>query len=509
MALKADLHRYTTRDGLADDRVFAFHESSDGTLWIGTHNGLSRFKDGRFFTFRTEQGLFFNLINWLEEDEFGRFWFSCNRGIFRIDRAELDHAADGRTPRVHPAVYGVADGMLNPETNGEHQPAGCKTRDGRIWFPTMDGVVVIDPQQARRTEAAPLPSIEGAWADQAPLINGSRLGPGRAHDLQFHFTAAALRDPQRTRFQYRLVGRDPGWREETTERRAVYTNLRPGVYRFEVRAANAQSDWNESPAAVSFSLAPYFSQTWPFYALCGTAVTLAVVAFTVYRLRWQHRLLSLRHGQALAEERARIARDLHDDLGTALTGVALELEVARLQASDGMAQRLSESTVHIRTLAGRMREVVWSVDPRCDTVSSLASFLEQQTASLLHAGGLRGRFEFPDDIPALPLGSSARHQLALSVREALTNVLRHAQASEVTLALELASQTLVIRITDNGHGFNPAAGADGRLGRGLENVRQRLASIGGVARIHSAPGHGTNIELRVPLAETPAPGDPP
>jgi signal transduction histidine kinase/ligand-binding sensor domain-containing protein len=525
-----DATRHTTADGLADDRVFAFHEDTDGALWIGTHNGLSRLKDGRFFTFRAEHGLLDNLINWLEEDDLGRFWFSGNRGIFRINRAELNDVADGRQPRVDAVVYGVADGMLNAETNGELAPAGCKTRDGRIWFPTMDGAVVIDPRLTQTVEVAPVAVIEQvkaegrvAWGDGAeseqvrkwesehqraadfiPLSHSPtfspalRLPPGRARDLQIRYTANAFLDPRRTRFQYRLVNHDADWREETLDRLAVYTNLRPGDYRFELRAANAHGVWSEAPATLAFSLAPHFWQTWPFIMLCGFTVFGLAGGFTAYRLRWQHRLLTARHEQLLSEERARIARDLHDDLGTALTGVALEIDVARRQSQEGMAGRLGESASRVRTLAERMREVVWAVNPRCDTVSSLASFLEQQAGTLLHGSGVRGRFEFPEDIPTLPLDSETRHQLALAVREALTNVLRHARASEVVLGLDLSARELIVSVRDDGRGFE-AGRAGAEPGHGLHNLRTRLERVGGTVAVVSKAGRGTRVEFRVTL----------
>lgn len=526
----ASVTRYTIADGLADDRVFVFHEDADGALWIGTHNGLSRFKDGRFFTFRTEHGLFDNLINWLEEDDFGRLWFSCNRGIFRIDRTEMNDVAEGRKPRADAVVYGTADGMLSPESNGEHAPAGCKTRDGRIWFPTADGAVVIDPSLVRTADVAPVVVIEQVRADgevifgdgssrreeahvekkhlgdepakRASLPRLLRLPPGRARDLQIRYTANSFLDPNRTRFQYRLINHDAGWREETAESLAVYTNLRPGDYRFELRAANARGVWSAAPAVFSFSLAPHFWQTWPFYALCGFAVIGLAAGFTAYRLHWQHRLLSARHKQALAEERARIARDLHDDLGTALTGVALELDVARQQSRDGIGVRLAEGAGRIRALAERMREVVWAVNPHCDTVSSLASFLEQQAGTLLQAGGVRGRFEFPEDIPTLPLDSETRHQLALAVREALTNVLRHAQAAEVVLGLALREDAFVVRVQDNGCGFDTHV-VTSHAGHGLHNLNTRLAKLGGTMHIASKLGAGTRVEFRVPLPGTP------
>lgn len=144
-----------------------------------------------------------------------------------------------------------------------------------------------------------------------------------------------------------------------------------------------------------------------------------------------------------------------------------------------------------------MREVVWAVNPRCDNLSSLAGFLEQQAGQFLKADGLRCRLEFPEDIPALPLDGETRHQLALGVREALTNVVRHAAATEVVLSLALQGQTLMVRVADNGRDFDPAA-AD-KPDHGFANLRARLEGLGGLLEWASQPGEGTTITFRVPL----------
>ena len=377
--------------------------------------------------------------------------------------------------------------------------------------------------------------------------------------LQVRYTANSFADPRRVRFRYRLDGQNHDWGDATDERAAFYTDLKPGDYRFEVKAANPNGVWSESVAMFAFSLAPHFWQTWTVYvvSVVGT-VLLAVwlaVAVESYRLRWQRELLKSEERQALADERTRIARDLHDDLGTALTGLALELEVIRreTQGAPPTQERLRESAKHTRSLAERMREVVWAINPRCDNLLSLASFLEQETAQYLGSDGLRGRFEFPDDIPALPLDSQARHQLALSVREALTNVVRHAHASEVVVSLAIQEQpslaagspgipaqsappaarmppelagtdacptvssypsqegsgvgrftgrALVVEIRDNGRGFQ--LDEVHAHGHGLASLRERLERIGGCAEWASAPDQGTKVSFRVPLKELPA-----
>lgn len=510
---------FTEHDGLSNNRVWALHEDAGGTIWIGTENGLTRYREGRFLSFTRQHGLQENAVNCILEDDFGFLWLSGLRGIYRVKREQLNAVAEGRAMVVECAAFGTADGMETSETNGEGQPSGWKARDGRLWFPTVQGVVVIDPKTIQVSTVAPPVVIEQVKADRQIIFGDGtapqdsaqnnndsevrvKLGPGRARVMEFGFTAVAFADASRARFRYRLTGHDSSWRDGNAERVVHYTNLRPGDYRFEVTAANHHGIWNPQPSRFAFSLAPHFYETWPFYALCGVAVVGVGAGITAYRLRWQHRLLSARHEGVLAGERARIARDLHDDLGTALTGVALEIDVARRHLPEGAVTRLGESAARVRSLAERMREVVWAVNPQCDTVSSLASFLEQQAGALLNNDGVQGRFEFPEDIPPLPLDSATRHQLALGVREALTNVLRHAQATEVVLGLALGEGEIVISVRDNGRGFDASAMRP-EPGHGLHNLRVRLKRVGSELVITSKPGQGTSVEMRVPLQHLP------
>ncbi|NOS69613.1 MAG: hypothetical protein HOP33_06760 [Verrucomicrobia bacterium] len=549
---------FTERDGLSNNRVWSIHEDGDGALWLGTENGLTRFvppgnrksgkqktenrneqglltsaatvaSEDRFFSFTRKEGLLENSVNWILEDDFGYLWLSGLRGIYRVKREQLNAVADGRASAVQVAVFGTADGMESSESNGEGQPAGWKARDGRLWFPTTRGVVVIDPKTVEVSEVPPPVVIEqvkddeiifgdGARAEskvqspksrvgvgivpdpQPPTLN-PQLAPGRAQVVEISYTANTFVDSKRARFRYRLVGRDSAWREVTTERVAHYTNLRPGEYRFEVTAANHHGVWSLTPASFTFSLAPHFYEMWPFYLLCAAGVIGLATGVQTYRLRWQRRLLKLDEQRALANERTRIARDLHDDLGTALTGLALELDVIGREAGESppVAEHLGETARRTRDLAERMREVVWTVNPQCDTLSSLASFLEQQISQFLHTTDVNVRLDFPEDIPAVPLAADERHQLALSVREALTNVVRHAQATEVVVNLAIVSQTLILRVKDNGCGFQ----VQEQSGHGLSNLCTRMKQIGGSFKCVSTPGAGTVIEFRLPLKQSP------
>jgi signal transduction histidine kinase/ligand-binding sensor domain-containing protein len=509
---------FTQQDGLSGNHVWSILENKDGALWFGTDKGLTRYQKGSFFSFTTRHGLVEDQINCVLEDD-GYLWLSGQLGICRAQVAELNAVAEGRLRLLHPFALGTADGLKSAETNGEKQPAGWKARDGRLWFPTTHGVVVIDPKTFPFDEAPPSVIIEQVLADTNVIRLGTNvtetktasssgseirtftlkqpIPAGKGHVLEFQYTATSLVDPKRVKFRYRLVNARSDWREETSDRRVSYINLRPGDYRFQVKACNHHNVWTPEPVEFAFSLAPHFWQTKPFYGLSGAAVLGIAAGIQAYRLRWQQRLLKLEQQRALAAERARIARDLHDDLGTALTGLALELDVIGRDPKPDLPviHRLGQSAQRTRDLAERMREVVWSVNPRCDTVSSLASFLEQQIGQFLRADHIKVELDFPEDIPPLPIDGEARHQLALGVREALTNVIRHANATKVVLSLAIDKEWLLVRVKDNGRGLQ----ASGSNGDGLRNMHDRLQSIGGTFDFSSEPGSGTTITFRVPL----------
>jgi signal transduction histidine kinase/ligand-binding sensor domain-containing protein len=568
---------YKTGRGEMNNRAWWIHEDADGVFWVGSEDGLNRFvppgvalpgqpyalappdaeKDGappgtppsggrtlkppasdaekggargRFFTFTTEQGLGENVVNNIQEDDFGCLWLSGLRGIYRISRQQLNEVAAGRRAAVECAAYGEADGMLNSECNGgDNQPAGCKDDEGRIWFPTVQGVVVIDPKEMRRTELPPPVVIEQVRANEQVVFGDGardtrevrrskvegrseepdagesrhsvlRLAPGGGRVLEIHYTASSLLAPERVRFKYRLEGHDRDWLWDDQNRRvAFYTDLRPGDYTFHVTACNSHGAWNEQGDRFSFQLAPHFYETWPFYFACGGFVVFAGLALHGRRVRILGRVQRVEQQRALQEERTRIAKDLHDDLGANLTGLALQLDLARSQGPPGQAldQRLGRLAQNTRGLVDNMREVVWAMNPQHDNVESLASFLGQYTENYLAAAGLRCRLELPSQATAHSLSSNARHQLFLVVKEALHNVVRHAQAGEVHLCLAQEHDHLQLTISDNGCGLPPAAARV--AGHGLDNMQKRVTSLGGEFSASRGTDGGTRLTIILPL----------
>jgi ligand-binding sensor domain-containing protein len=277
---------YTTAQGLSHDYVRCLHESADGTLWIGTYGGgLTRLKDGRFTAVTSRDGLFSDVVFRILEDAAGDLWMSCNKGVFRVKRGELDEFAAGTRARVHSEVLDEADGMRSRECSGG-SPGGWRTADGRLWFPTVQGVVAVDPSRLPRNPAAPPVVLERMSADSedVDLSAPARLPPRRQR-LEFAYTALSFVAPERIRYRYRLVGFDQAWVDAGTGHQAVYTRLPPGSYRFRVVAANADGAWNESGAVYAFELAPSFYETAWFWTLAALALALAAVGLHLWRVR--------------------------------------------------------------------------------------------------------------------------------------------------------------------------------------------------------------------------------
>ena len=321
------LTSYTTKDGLVGNYVRSIYEDRDGTLWIGTYSeGLSRFKDGRFVNYKTDNGLYSNGVFAIQEDARDNFWISSNHGIYRVKRRELEDFAAGKIGKITSVGYGTRDGMLNAECNGGRQPASLTDQDGRFWFPTQDGVVIIDAKNERANDLPPSVVIESATVEREPvdLRRGLIVAPGR-ENVEINYTGISLIKSSQIRFRYRLEGHDPDWIDAGTRRTAYYSYLPPGHYRFVVTAGNSDDVWNERGAGLDLQFQPFFYQTRMFYALCGVAG--AVVLFGAWRARIaQFKSRERQLGKLVADktEALRLANDELQHLAHSdgLTGVA-------------------------------------------------------------------------------------------------------------------------------------------------------------------------------------------
>ena len=297
---------YSTKEGLAGNYVRSIYEDADGTFWIGTYDeGLSRFKDGKFVNYKAENGLYNNGVFAIEEDARGVFWISSNHGIYRIKRQELNDFADGKIDKINSVGYGAQDGMLSTECNGGRQPASIKDKDGKFWFPTQDGVVIINSDNESYNTLPPSVVIESATVEREPvdIRNGLSIEPGQKN-VEINFTGISLIKSEQIKFKYKLEGHDADWIDAGTQRTAHYSYLPPGNYRFFVKAANSDGIWNEEGASLNLQLNPFFYQTKAFYLLClavGTLCLFLVWQFSVYQLKTHQRKLAKLVNEKTAE----------------------------------------------------------------------------------------------------------------------------------------------------------------------------------------------------------------
>ena len=296
---------FTPRDGLPGDYVSTIFEDSEGLLWVGTNpGGLARFEGGRFSVYRAGSGLLDERVHAIVEDRGGRLWFSSDRGIFAVAKKELADYAAGRVKAVTSTVFDSRDGLRVSEGNAGGTPSAWRASDGRLWFATVGGAAVVDPEDQRQYSQPPTAFIEELVVDGRilPAPEGLALAPG-TRKLEIRYTAPSLRVPERTRFQFRLEGFDSEWSEPTEQRVAHYTNIPPGPYRFVVRAANDEGLWSADSASVSFRLRPHLYQTaWfkAFLAALGAAAAFGAHRLRVHQLRAGEKELKRRVEEALS-----------------------------------------------------------------------------------------------------------------------------------------------------------------------------------------------------------------
>ena len=263
---------FTKRDGrLSSDLILAVHEDSAGALWVGTAGGgLSRYKAGRWTNVTTREGLFDDSVFAILEDANGYFWMSCNKGIFRVSRQQLDDLAEGLLPKVTSVAYGRVDGMQSRECNGGTQPVAWKTDDGKLWFATVKGVAMIDSNRARAAAAPPV-IIQDIFADRHRIDPAGPLTlAAGTKTLEFRYAGINLAAPEKVHYQYRLEGFDRDWIDAGTRRMASYANLKPGSYRFQVRAASDDGPWSTGTTMVRQRA--FFYQTPWFMTLAAVLV---------------------------------------------------------------------------------------------------------------------------------------------------------------------------------------------------------------------------------------------
>lgn len=482
--------------------TFAFLEDSRGLFWVGSYSdGLIRFDRerevfDRYYTVR--DGLPSNWVKQILEADDGCLWLSTNRGL-----AKFDPLAE--TFRQ----YDVDDGLQNDEFG---EKAAWRGPDGALYFGGLDGLTWFDPEAVTPSDYVPpvvLTQFEVQGRSRQPVaIPGiaRRTALTLPHDqnyLSFSFAALDYSNPKKNRYAYRLEGLDEDWVEAGTRRYASYTNLPPRAYTLRVRGTNGDGVWNPEGVALALTITPPFWRTGWFYVLVVLGlVTLAWSAHAGRVRAARRRTRELERVRAAEREQVRkkAAKDFHDELGHLVTKISLFGEILKRQPPDAEARTgyLDRIITTAKSLSGGMGDFLWTLDPEPNTLHDTAVRLKDFGDALYDKTGIAFRLRgLTDDLHTVSLHLDARRHLTLLFKEAMHNVLKHAQAQNVTLTFAQAAGTLYVTLADDGAGFDPEAI---RRGRGLANMHSRADRLGGTLALTTIPTEGTQVQLSAPLA---------
>ncbi|WP_425616941.1 two-component regulator propeller domain-containing protein [Anatilimnocola sp. NA78] len=478
--------------------IHSLYLDEQNRLWAAIRGGGLGLIDGdRQVRFSVKDGLYDDDIFGIATDDKGRLWMACSRGIFFVPLADLEKFAAGQSDRLISTPFSPTDALRTIECQSGVQPTVWKMQDGRVWFSTIRGIIVVDPQRFGRQLPKPSVLIEEVRVNGQDMRPQQlqRLPPGHTN-FEFHYTALSFASPTRIAFRYQLEGFDPNWIASGSRRQAFYTNLAPGRYRFRVQAINSDGSETEAALPVEFTLRPHFYETSSFLLLLLAGI--AAAAWIAYRLRVRHIKDRL---QVVLTERNRIARELHDTLIQGFSGVTMQMQAlaTRLQKSPESATL----TEIIRDAGGCLSEARRSVaglrNPQ-GSESGLATAIAQTARQLTEASDARLSLQLAT--LASKLDADLEYNVLRIVQEAIANAVRHAGASLIEVKMGVERQRLVISIHDDGSGFDVQRHLEqvqpGHYG--IIGMRERASQIGAQLQWRSHARQGTTVTLSLPVA---------
>lgn len=490
------MKKYTRANGLPDNSVRAITQDDSGRIWIGTRYGGVVVKAGsRFVPIGMREGLVSDGIWAICFDRnYGEF-FGTQLGLQKLGRGNLFERSWSHYGESTPYyAVGTTKAPSGPEL---------------LWACSSYGIFITDMNALTHPNVQPVIRLSGMSVNGRRIHIDSLEGEGRKLILQysqnnitFTFAGISLREEGLLQYRYFLRGVDNDWHALSRRLPVTYAALRPGKYTFEVKAVNAEALQSSSPAAVSFAIVPPYWRTWWF----ASSVAILLLAGVYFSVR-------MKVGRLLEIERvrSRIATDLHDDIGSGLTRIAILADVAMRkaaesgaspgyeQAADGPLSTqgiLERIGLNARELVDSMSDVVWSMDPRNVTLGDLVTRFRSFAYEVCEAKEIRLEFHEDEEIESLRLDPAVMRTLLLVCKEALNNSIKHSGCSRVRIAIKHTGKRVKVEVTDDGVGLRPGKSSGGH---GLDNMRNRARKLGGEFAIRSIPGDGTSINVSIPL----------
>ena len=490
----SQLVRFTEVHGLNSGHIRSLHWSA-GVLWIGSYAGLNRWSSSGFQSFGPEVDLPIERIDGILIDDFDGLWLNHDGGLSRVEVSELESWLDHSAGTTIPAVshYGLNDGMLSVQNSLVATRTCLKASDGRLWFAKANGLVVTDPRHFELSSPPPKVFIESIRANGVSVELNTKgtteISPSGRLEVEIEFSCTSMVDTKRLLIEYRIDELDSDWRVADSNRKAYYVALDPGEYTFRVRSRNHQGRWTEEDTAIRLMAHPHYWETSLFQVgIAFLGLGMVGVAGLV-RVRIVRDRMELRRLQSLDAERTRIARDIHDHLGSRLAQTAL--------VSDDSEESLRLVQASLR----EMNQLIWSIDPKEDKLLSMVKFVADFSPQFLAAAGIQVEFDLLQPADTITIDGRIRQALAAILKEALTNVVKHSNADWVMVRMGCDGGILELSIKDNGTGKRPeSSGGANPVGRGKANMRGRAESIGGVITVHHGGNGGTEVTLKVPFS---------
>mgnify|MGYP003873866733 CR=1 FL=1 len=480
---------------LPSGRVYSITEDSKSRIWASSFGMLWMVAPGHRCVFDRRHGLPEQPYYRVVEDQRGQLWVSSPRGLFEIRAESVEQVLSGQRQNLVYESYAQEDGLRSAVFHGLSQPAGARAPDGSLWFPTVRGFVRVRPESPRSLPP-PKTVIEEISVNGRPSVAGAKFDiDAGARNITIRYTALRLSSPRKVLFRFRLAGVDRDWVETGHERTARYNELPPGIHEFQVQARDPWGDWGEA-ATMTLIQHPRFFQTWWFYLLLGFTGIFATVSL----YRW--RLLSVRSRYAaILEERNRIGREWHDTLVAGFSAISLQLEAA-LAALGSKSQRAAEILEVTRRMVhhyrAEARRVIWDLRDSRPEDESLPSAVEDALRRVTEPRGIRGTVSVEGHAKKLPV--EIQHNLLRICQEAISNAARHANPRTIEVKLIFAPDKVRAIVIDDGRGFPESPqmfDSDGHFG--LTVMQERARRHGGCLQIASSPGHGTTVEATMPL----------